>query len=60
MKKPIPSDVTTWPADLRYLYEERAGIKEFDGNTPRNRAEREARLETWAAQQSGELFTEAK
>lgn len=39
-----------WPdhAELRYRYEERAGIKEFQGGTPRAQAEEEARLETWA------------
>ncbi len=42
-----PLDVLTWPAELRYLYEERAGIKEFDGGTPRAEAEEQARVETW-------------
>ncbi len=40
-------DVRSWPKELRYRYEERAGIKEFDGATPRDRAEREACEETW-------------
>lgn len=59
MKKPIPSDVTTWDPDLRYRYYERVGIK-MDSHTPQARAEREALAETWAEEQSGELFTEGK
>lgn len=31
--------------DIEYEIEERAAIKEFDGNIPRKQAEREARLE---------------
>ena len=42
-------DVKTWPRELCYLYEERTGIKEFDGGTPREQAEKEAREEVWAA-----------
>lgn len=37
-----------WDPDWRYRYEERAAIKEFDGGTPRARAEAEALEETWA------------
>ena len=31
----------------RYLYEERAAIKEYDGNLPRAEAERQAWLEVF-------------
>ncbi len=40
-------DVRTWPKELRFRFEERAGIKEFDGATPRDRVEAEAREEVW-------------
>lgn len=39
-----------WPKDpeLRYRYEERAAIKEFQGGTPRAQAEEEALQEVWS------------
>jgi TubC N-terminal docking domain len=39
---PAATDMTPddLPADWREMYEERAGIMEFDGNLPRDRAER--------------------
>ncbi len=40
-------DVRTWPEDMRFLYEERAGIMEFVGNLPRAMAEILARREIW-------------
>ena len=49
-----PDEVTTWTPALREEFEERAGIKEFDGKIPRAEAERQARVEVWAAR--GELF----
>jgi hypothetical protein len=36
-------NVETWPEDARELYEERAGIREFDGGLPREEAEARAR-----------------
>ncbi len=41
-------DVSTWPEDMRFLYEERAGILEFDGGLQRFVAEYRARHEIWA------------
>lgn len=58
MKRPIATDVTTWPAEWLFLFQERAAIREFDGHQPRYQAEASARREVWNAQQSGELFTE--
>lgn len=42
--------LSEWPkdAELRYRYEERAGIKETMNGTPRAQAEEEARHEVWA------------
>lgn len=41
----LPRNITDWPEKARELYEERAGIKEFDGKLPRPMAEREAEVE---------------
>ena len=35
----LPDNITDWPEDWRFLYEERAAIMEYDGNLPRERAE---------------------
>ena len=40
-------DPATWPNDMRYAYEERAGIKEFEGGIARDVAEEQARVEVW-------------
>ncbi len=40
-------DVSTWPEDMRFLFEERAGIMEFDGKLERTWAERIARKLIW-------------
>ncbi len=40
-------DVRTWPEDMRFLYEERAAIREYDGGQTRYLAEAEALRETW-------------
>lgn len=45
----LPPLVRQWPPEWRERYEERAGIKEFEGNLPREiaeqQAEREVRME---------------
>jgi hypothetical protein len=41
----LPRNREDWSAFWRELYEERAGIKEFDGKLPRPMAEREAETE---------------
>jgi hypothetical protein len=41
--------LSEWSEELKYRYEERAGIREFEGGTPRARAEQEALKEVWAA-----------
>jgi hypothetical protein len=41
----LPLIVATWPKYWRELYEERAGIREFQGNQPHEMAEREAESE---------------
>jgi hypothetical protein len=38
----LPAHVADWPADVRFEYEERAAIIEYDGGRPRDVAEREA------------------
>lgn len=38
----------TWPELMRFLYEERAAIREFDGGQGRGTAEAGARREVWA------------
>ena len=38
----LPSSLTAWPETWRSAFEERAGIIEFDGNIPRDDAERYA------------------
>jgi hypothetical protein len=38
----LPPDLAAWPADERDAYEERAGIRQFEGGLPREVAEREA------------------
>ncbi len=40
-------DVSTWPPDMRFLYEERAGIIEFEGYYDRASAESIARRLVW-------------
>jgi hypothetical protein len=42
--KGLPANVADWPEGYRYLYEERAGIMEFDGNMPRAQAETAAEV----------------
>ena len=45
MTTPAPTPApSTWPADAREHYEERAAILEYDGGYPRREAERRARL----------------
>jgi hypothetical protein len=39
---PAKSDTLSLPEDLQELYEERAGIMEFDGGLSRDEAERQA------------------
>jgi len=41
----LPPSIDDWPKYWRELYEERAGIKEFQGNIPKPMAEREAASE---------------
>ena len=38
----LPADVEAWPEDWRFLWDERAGIMEFDGGLTRHDAERDA------------------
>ena len=38
----LPADRAAWPSEAREGFEERAGIMEFDGDLPREIAEREA------------------
>lgn len=38
----LPDDVSRWPPEWKFLYDERAGIKEFQGNIPRAQAEEDA------------------
>lgn len=38
----LPPNVNDWPEDWRYVYEERAGIMEYDGNLTRQEAEQRA------------------
>ncbi len=40
-------DVSTWPEDMRFLYEERAGIVEYCAGLPRIVAEDFARRDIW-------------
>lgn len=47
----VPNDL---PADWRLLFEERAGIMEYDGNMPRERAEHLALQETIQAMKRGD------
>lgn len=35
----LPADVTDWPEDWLYVYEERAAIMEYDGHLTRQEAE---------------------
>lgn len=44
---PIESDITTWPADLIYLFHERSAIREMDGKQSRKTAEAAAKAEAW-------------
>lgn len=44
----LPPSINDWPEDARHEYEERAGIREFQGNAPRHIAEREAEEEVRA------------
>lgn len=41
----LPSKVELWPEEWRFLYEERAAIKEFSGNMSKFKAEMEAEKE---------------
>jgi len=38
----LPLNKSDWPAEWKELCEERAAIKEYQGNIPRKQAEREA------------------
>ncbi len=40
----LPADISKWPAEYRYLYEERAGIMEYDGGLSRADAEARAQV----------------
>ncbi len=42
-----PLDPKTWPADMQFLYRERAAIKEYCGGLERVEAEKQARIEVW-------------
>jgi hypothetical protein len=49
----LPTRISDWPAKWRELYEERAGIMEFQGNLRREDAERNAEANIrWQFQQS--------
>ena len=49
----LPTRIADWPAKWRELYEERAGIMEFQGNMRREDAERNAEANIrWQFQQS--------
>jgi len=51
----LPPRIADWPARWRELFEERAGIMEFQGNVPRSLAERQAERDVrWQAQQVSE------
>jgi hypothetical protein len=54
MKTPqLPARPQDWPAKWRELYEERAGIMEFQGNMRREDAERNAEANIrWQFQQA--------
>ncbi len=52
----LPKDVSKWPEDWKYRYEERAGIMEYDGNMTRKAAEKAAEAEVrkaYATEQAG-------
>jgi hypothetical protein len=38
----LPANKADWPAEWKELWNERAGIMEYDGKMPRQQAEREA------------------
>ena len=38
----LPPDLGSWPPEWREAFEERAGLMQFDGGLPRDRAEAEA------------------
>ena len=38
----LPPDITRWPEDWRFAWEERVALMEHHGGLPRDRAEREA------------------
>ncbi len=50
MSKPIPTDITTWSADMRYDAHERASIK-MDSRIHWRKAMLDAMQETWEAYQ---------
>ncbi len=41
----LPPTIDRWPAEWRELYQERAGIMEFEGHMSRERAEKLAELD---------------
>ena len=41
----LPANIADWPKQAHEEYEERAAIKEYQGNLPRPMAEREAEIE---------------
>ena len=54
MPRLYPEDLSE---DLRFAYEERAAVKEFCGNVPRNEAERQAWVEVIAVRKKLRLGT---
>lgn len=53
----LPADRREWPEGLRELYEERAGILEFEANFPRWKAEAMAEQDIRRSVSDWEMFT---